>query len=103
MDSDNDNDNDKELGHGHAADLTWPTAVGNLHMETAVKFVNCIAKNVLTAQTKERGGEVGLAGQTRVAPAKVSAKKLTSIQCKLSRRVLIKLASKMKQKASAAA
>lgn len=100
MDSDNDNDNDKELGHGHAADLTWPTAVGNLHMETAVKFVNCIAKNVLTAQTKEGGGGVG---QTRVAPAKVSAKKLTSIQCKLSRRVLIKLASKMKQKASAAA
>lgn len=69
-------------------------------METAVKFVNCIAKNVLTAQTKEGGGEVG---QTRVAPAKVSAEKLTSIQCKLSRRVLIKLASKMKQKASAAA
>lgn len=48
-----DNDSDKELGHGHAVDLTWPTAVGNLHMETAVKFVNCIAKNLLSAQTKE--------------------------------------------------
>lgn len=47
-----DNDNDKELGHGHAVDLTWPTAVGNLHMETAAKFVNCIAKNLLSAQTK---------------------------------------------------
>lgn len=43
---DNDKDKDREHGHGHAADLMWPTAVGNLHMETALKFVNCIAKNI---------------------------------------------------------
>lgn len=62
---DNDKDKDREHGHGHAADLMWPTAVGNLHMETALKFVNCIAKNI--PRSIGGGGEA--------STAKVSAEK----------------------------
>jgi len=44
--------------HGHAADLTWPT-VGNLHMKTGSKFVNCIAKLYAGQTLGER--DIGLA------------------------------------------
>lgn len=80
------------------ANSSWQLAHGNCCEICELHCQKC------TDCTDQRGGgEVGLAGKTRVVPVKVSAEKLTSIQCKLSRRVLIKLASKMKQKASAAA